>query len=99
MEEYLAFLGNLVSAQTVFLRPCLSMIVSHFIPRKWFFAFSAFSFFKYLFIKILPSQNPVGIVANMENSEMHIGPSFGTCLFPIMISMEAFRFVAVIFLC
>uniref|UniRef100_A0A2K5EKW9 RNA polymerase I-specific transcription initiation factor RRN3 n=1 Tax=Aotus nancymaae TaxID=37293 RepID=A0A2K5EKW9_AOTNA len=30
VEEYLAFLGNLVSAQTVFLRPCLSMIASHF---------------------------------------------------------------------
>ncbi|XP_044515153.1 RNA polymerase I-specific transcription initiation factor RRN3 isoform X2 [Gracilinanus agilis] len=34
LEEYLAFLGNLVSAQTVFLRPCLSMIVSHFIPSR-----------------------------------------------------------------
>jgi len=34
VEEYLAFLGNLVSAQTVFLRPCLSMIVSHFIPPR-----------------------------------------------------------------
>uniref|UniRef100_A0A2K5MXX1 RRN3 homolog, RNA polymerase I transcription factor n=1 Tax=Cercocebus atys TaxID=9531 RepID=A0A2K5MXX1_CERAT len=34
VEEYLAFLGNLVSAQTVFLRPCLSMIASHFVPRK-----------------------------------------------------------------
>uniref|UniRef100_M3YSE9 RRN3 homolog, RNA polymerase I transcription factor n=1 Tax=Mustela putorius furo TaxID=9669 RepID=M3YSE9_MUSPF len=33
VEEYLAFLGNLVSAQTVFLRPCLSMIVSHFVPQ------------------------------------------------------------------
>ncbi|XP_023560455.1 RNA polymerase I-specific transcription initiation factor RRN3 isoform X2 [Octodon degus] len=34
VEEYLAFLGNLVSAQTVFLRPCLSMIASHFIPPR-----------------------------------------------------------------
>ncbi|XP_043833311.1 RNA polymerase I-specific transcription initiation factor RRN3 [Dromiciops gliroides] len=34
LEEYLAFLGNLVSAQTVYLRPCLSMIVSHFIPSR-----------------------------------------------------------------
>uniref|UniRef100_A0A8C8XU10 RRN3 homolog, RNA polymerase I transcription factor n=1 Tax=Panthera leo TaxID=9689 RepID=A0A8C8XU10_PANLE len=34
VEEYLAFLGNLVSAQTVFLRPCLSMIVSHFVPPR-----------------------------------------------------------------
>lgn len=34
VEEYLAFLGNLVSAQTVFLRPCLSMISSHFIPPR-----------------------------------------------------------------
>uniref|UniRef100_G1P085 RRN3 homolog, RNA polymerase I transcription factor n=1 Tax=Myotis lucifugus TaxID=59463 RepID=G1P085_MYOLU len=33
VEEYLAFLGNLVSAQTVFLRPCLSMIASHFVPQ------------------------------------------------------------------
>ncbi|XP_059934147.1 RNA polymerase I-specific transcription initiation factor RRN3 isoform X2 [Mesoplodon densirostris] len=34
VEEYLAFLGNLVSAQTVFLRPCLSMITSHFVPPR-----------------------------------------------------------------
>ncbi|XP_015424793.1 PREDICTED: LOW QUALITY PROTEIN: putative RRN3-like protein RRN3P2 [Myotis davidii] len=34
LEEYLAFLGNLVSAQTVFLRPCLSMIASHFVPPR-----------------------------------------------------------------
>ncbi|XP_025858936.1 RNA polymerase I-specific transcription initiation factor RRN3 [Vulpes vulpes] len=34
VEEYLAFLGNLVSAQTVFLRPCLSMIVSYFVPPR-----------------------------------------------------------------
>lgn len=30
----MAFLGNLVSAQTVFLRPCLSMIASHFVPPR-----------------------------------------------------------------
>ncbi|XP_003421933.2 RNA polymerase I-specific transcription initiation factor RRN3 isoform X1 [Loxodonta africana] len=34
VEEYLAFLSNLVSAQTVFLRPCLSMIASHFVPPR-----------------------------------------------------------------
>uniref|UniRef100_A0A8C5K1K8 RRN3 RNA polymerase I transcription factor homolog (yeast) n=1 Tax=Jaculus jaculus TaxID=51337 RepID=A0A8C5K1K8_JACJA len=34
VEEYLGFLGNLVSAQTVFLRPCLSMITSHFVPPR-----------------------------------------------------------------
>lgn len=34
VEEYLAFLSNLVSAQTIYLRPCLSMIVSHFIPPR-----------------------------------------------------------------
>ncbi|XP_075686257.1 RNA polymerase I-specific transcription initiation factor RRN3 [Rhinoderma darwinii] len=34
VEEYLAFLGNLVSAQTVYLRPCLKMIVSHFVPAR-----------------------------------------------------------------
>lgn len=34
VEEYLAFLGNLVSAHTVFLRPCLSMIASHFVPPR-----------------------------------------------------------------
>ncbi|XP_054389560.1 RNA polymerase I-specific transcription initiation factor RRN3-like isoform X5 [Pongo abelii] len=34
VEEYLAFLANLVSAQTVFLRPCLSMIASHFVPPR-----------------------------------------------------------------
>ncbi|XP_060116855.1 RNA polymerase I-specific transcription initiation factor RRN3 [Heteronotia binoei] len=33
-EEYLAFLSNLVSAQTIYLRPCLAMIVSHFIPPR-----------------------------------------------------------------
>lgn len=34
VEEYLAFLGNLVSAQTVYLRACLSMIASNFIPPR-----------------------------------------------------------------
>ncbi|KAM9304893.1 RNA polymerase I-specific transcription initiation factor RRN3 [Gastrophryne carolinensis] len=34
VEEYLSFLGNLVSAQTVYLRSCLNMIVSHFVPAR-----------------------------------------------------------------
>ncbi|KAE8579731.1 hypothetical protein XENTR_v10024164 [Xenopus tropicalis] len=34
VEEYLSFLGNLVSAQTVYLRSCLSMIISHFVPAR-----------------------------------------------------------------
>ncbi|KAM6957272.1 RNA polymerase I-specific transcription initiation factor RRN3 [Aplochiton taeniatus] len=34
VEEYLAFLGNLVSAQTVYLRACLKMVVSNFIPKR-----------------------------------------------------------------
>uniref|UniRef100_A0A8C9L9H7 RRN3 homolog, RNA polymerase I transcription factor n=1 Tax=Pavo cristatus TaxID=9049 RepID=A0A8C9L9H7_PAVCR len=34
VEEYLGFLGNLVSAQTVHLRPCLNMIVSQFVPPR-----------------------------------------------------------------
>ncbi|XP_065267686.1 RNA polymerase I-specific transcription initiation factor RRN3 [Emys orbicularis] len=34
VEEYLGFLGNLVSAQTVYLRSCLRMIASHFIPPR-----------------------------------------------------------------
>ncbi|KAJ7305795.1 hypothetical protein JRQ81_010161 [Phrynocephalus forsythii] len=34
VEEYLAFLSNLVSAQTIYLRPCLAMLVSHFIPPR-----------------------------------------------------------------
>ncbi|XP_063286378.1 RNA polymerase I-specific transcription initiation factor RRN3 isoform X1 [Pelobates fuscus] len=34
VEEYLAFLGNLVSAQTVYLRHCLRMIISHFVPAR-----------------------------------------------------------------
>jgi len=36
VEEYLAFLGNLVSAQTVFLCACLKMVISHFTPSKAF---------------------------------------------------------------
>ncbi|KAJ8384016.1 hypothetical protein AAFF_G00212600 [Aldrovandia affinis] len=34
VEEYLAFLSNLVSAQTVYLRHCLKMVVSNFTPGK-----------------------------------------------------------------
>ncbi|CAN9505349.1 unnamed protein product [Ophioblennius macclurei] len=34
VEEYLAFLGNLVSAQTVYLCSCLKMVVSHFTPKR-----------------------------------------------------------------
>ncbi|XP_077390140.1 RNA polymerase I-specific transcription initiation factor RRN3 isoform X2 [Festucalex cinctus] len=34
VEEYMAFLGNLVSAQTVFLCACLKMVVSHFTPKR-----------------------------------------------------------------
>ncbi|XP_056143654.1 RNA polymerase I-specific transcription initiation factor RRN3 [Lampris incognitus] len=34
VEEYLVFLGNLVSAQTVYLCACLKMVVSHFIPSR-----------------------------------------------------------------
>ncbi|XP_066545432.1 RNA polymerase I-specific transcription initiation factor RRN3 [Amia ocellicauda] len=34
VEEYLAFLGNLVSAQTVYLRSCLKMVVSNFTPGR-----------------------------------------------------------------
>uniref|UniRef100_A0AAR2IP17 RRN3 homolog, RNA polymerase I transcription factor n=1 Tax=Pygocentrus nattereri TaxID=42514 RepID=A0AAR2IP17_PYGNA len=33
-EEYLAFLGNLISAQTVYLRPCLKTLVSSFTPSE-----------------------------------------------------------------
>uniref|UniRef100_A0A3P8PJK0 RRN3 homolog, RNA polymerase I transcription factor n=1 Tax=Astatotilapia calliptera TaxID=8154 RepID=A0A3P8PJK0_ASTCA len=33
VDEYLAFLGNLVSAQTVYLCACLNMVVSHFTPN------------------------------------------------------------------
>ncbi|XP_069578086.1 RNA polymerase I-specific transcription initiation factor RRN3 [Brachyistius frenatus] len=34
VDEYLAFLGNLVSAQTVYLCACLKMAVSHFTPKR-----------------------------------------------------------------
>ncbi|XP_072337912.1 RNA polymerase I-specific transcription initiation factor RRN3 [Scyliorhinus torazame] len=34
VEEYLAFLSNLVSAQTVYLRSCLNMLVSNFVPGR-----------------------------------------------------------------
>ncbi|XP_062915161.1 RNA polymerase I-specific transcription initiation factor RRN3 [Mobula hypostoma] len=34
VEEYLAFLSNLVSAQTVYLRSCLNMIISKFVPAR-----------------------------------------------------------------
>ncbi|KAA0705557.1 RNA polymerase I-specific transcription initiation factor RRN3 [Triplophysa tibetana] len=34
VEEYLAFLSNLVSAQTVYLRPCLKTIISNFTPKR-----------------------------------------------------------------
>lgn len=34
VEEYMAFLSNLVSAQTVYLCACLKMVVSHFTPRR-----------------------------------------------------------------
>ncbi|KAM8934764.1 RNA polymerase I-specific transcription initiation factor RRN3 [Pelodytes ibericus] len=34
VEEYLSFLGSLVSAQTVYLRSCLKMIISHFVPAR-----------------------------------------------------------------
>uniref|UniRef100_A0A9R1SSV5 RRN3 homolog, RNA polymerase I transcription factor n=2 Tax=Cyprinus carpio TaxID=7962 RepID=A0A9R1SSV5_CYPCA len=33
VEEYLAFLSNLVSAQTVYLRACLRMVVTNFAPN------------------------------------------------------------------
>uniref|UniRef100_A0A665U695 RRN3 homolog, RNA polymerase I transcription factor n=1 Tax=Echeneis naucrates TaxID=173247 RepID=A0A665U695_ECHNA len=34
VEEYLAFLSNLVTAQTVYLCACLKMVVSHFTPKR-----------------------------------------------------------------
>ncbi|XP_061568509.1 RNA polymerase I-specific transcription initiation factor RRN3 isoform X2 [Cololabis saira] len=34
VEEYMAFLGNLVSAQTLYLCPCLKMVISHFTPKR-----------------------------------------------------------------
>ncbi|KAI4822232.1 hypothetical protein KUCAC02_007791 [Chaenocephalus aceratus] len=34
VDEYMAFLSNLVSAQTVYLCACLKMVVSHFSPKR-----------------------------------------------------------------
>ncbi|GLD71926.1 RNA polymerase I-specific transcription initiation factor RRN3 [Lates japonicus] len=34
VEEYMTFLSNLVSAQTVYLCACLKMVVSHFTPKR-----------------------------------------------------------------
>ncbi|XP_029996496.1 RNA polymerase I-specific transcription initiation factor RRN3 [Sphaeramia orbicularis] len=34
VDEYIAFLSNLVSAQTFYLCSCLKMVVSHFIPKR-----------------------------------------------------------------
>uniref|UniRef100_A0A672Z378 RRN3 homolog, RNA polymerase I transcription factor n=1 Tax=Sphaeramia orbicularis TaxID=375764 RepID=A0A672Z378_9TELE len=34
VDEYIAFLSNLVSAQTFYLCSCLKMVVSHFIPKS-----------------------------------------------------------------
>ncbi|XP_036004451.1 RNA polymerase I-specific transcription initiation factor RRN3 [Fundulus heteroclitus] len=34
VDEFMAFLGNLVSAQTVYLCACLKMVVSHFTPKR-----------------------------------------------------------------
>ncbi|XP_034534971.1 putative RRN3-like protein RRN3P2, partial [Notolabrus celidotus] len=34
VEEYMAFLSNLVSAQTVYLCACLKMVVSHFTAKR-----------------------------------------------------------------
>nr|XP_020463992.1 RNA polymerase I-specific transcription initiation factor RRN3 [Monopterus albus] len=34
VEEYMAFLSNLVSAQTVYLCACLKMVVSYFTPKR-----------------------------------------------------------------
>ncbi|XP_026991720.1 RNA polymerase I-specific transcription initiation factor RRN3 [Tachysurus fulvidraco] len=34
VDEYLAFLSNLISAQTVYLRSCLKTLVSNFTPRR-----------------------------------------------------------------
>uniref|UniRef100_A0A8C2XT67 RRN3 homolog, RNA polymerase I transcription factor n=1 Tax=Cyclopterus lumpus TaxID=8103 RepID=A0A8C2XT67_CYCLU len=36
VEEYMVFLSNLVSAQTVYLCACLKMVVSHFTPSRNF---------------------------------------------------------------
>uniref|UniRef100_A0A3Q3W7M9 Uncharacterized protein n=1 Tax=Mola mola TaxID=94237 RepID=A0A3Q3W7M9_MOLML len=35
VEEYMAFLSNLVSAQTVYLCACLKMVISHFTPSRF----------------------------------------------------------------
>ncbi|MCJ8739011.1 hypothetical protein PDJAM_G00042450 [Pangasius djambal] len=34
VDEYLAFLSNLISAQTVYLRSCLKTLISNFTPRR-----------------------------------------------------------------
>ncbi|KAM8844069.1 RNA polymerase I-specific transcription initiation factor RRN3 isoform 1-T3 [Spinachia spinachia] len=34
VEEYMAFISSLVSAQTVYLCPCIKMVVSHFTPKR-----------------------------------------------------------------
>uniref|UniRef100_A0A671V2A1 RRN3 homolog, RNA polymerase I transcription factor n=1 Tax=Sparus aurata TaxID=8175 RepID=A0A671V2A1_SPAAU len=44
VEEYMAFLSNLVSAQTVYLCACLKMVVSHFTPMLYCAVMSCFSF-------------------------------------------------------
>uniref|UniRef100_A0A672SNY5 RRN3 homolog, RNA polymerase I transcription factor n=1 Tax=Sinocyclocheilus grahami TaxID=75366 RepID=A0A672SNY5_SINGR len=41
VEEYLAFLSNLVSAQTVYLRACLRMVVSNFAPSKIYYSIAS----------------------------------------------------------
>uniref|UniRef100_A0A8C2H2Y0 Uncharacterized protein n=1 Tax=Cyprinus carpio TaxID=7962 RepID=A0A8C2H2Y0_CYPCA len=43
VEEYLAFLSNLVSAQTVYLRACLRMVVTNFAPSKIYYNASVHS--------------------------------------------------------
>uniref|UniRef100_A0A8C4RBS4 RRN3 homolog, RNA polymerase I transcription factor n=1 Tax=Eptatretus burgeri TaxID=7764 RepID=A0A8C4RBS4_EPTBU len=40
VEEYLAFITNLVSAQTIYLRSCLNMLVSNFTGRDCTFSFA-----------------------------------------------------------
>lgn len=52
MEEYLDFLGNLVSAQSIYLRPCLRMVVSHFVPCKFVIRFILNGIIHTLFTKI-----------------------------------------------
>uniref|UniRef100_A0A665U6M3 RRN3 homolog, RNA polymerase I transcription factor n=1 Tax=Echeneis naucrates TaxID=173247 RepID=A0A665U6M3_ECHNA len=55
VEEYLAFLSNLVTAQTVYLCACLKMVVSHFTPSIC----ASFSLFQILYLEpckyLLPS--------------------------------------------